>query len=138
MGPGVMAALEAASPRCSTETPASALVRQCWQYWASEMSSILLFSFFLLDLQCLFIISHIPPFPGGCSFPSEKATYKQTNVPPFLVEMCSTTLPLTSGFCKVTRLEMPTRESHKLLVLQVGTQELQLDTTWDDVVVVGF
>lgn len=99
---GMMAALEAAIPRWRTETPASALIRPCRQYWSSEMSSILLFSFMLLDFQCLFIINHIPPFPGGCSFPPEKATYKQTNVPPFLVEMPSTTLPLTSGFCKVT------------------------------------
>ena len=102
VGPGMMAALEAAPPRYSTETPASALIRQCRQYWSSEMSSILLFSFLLLDFQYVFIINHIPPFPGGCSFPSEKATYKQTNVPPFLVEMPSTALPLTSGFCKVT------------------------------------
>lgn len=102
VGPGMMAALETAPPRYSTETPASALIRQWRQYWSSEMSSILLFSFLLLDFQCVFIINHIPPFPGGCSFPSEKAIYKQTSVPPFLVEMPSTTLPLTSGFCKVT------------------------------------
>ena len=81
MGPGVMAALEAASPRCSTETPASALVRQCWQYWASEMSSILLFSFFLLDLQCLSSVIYLL-FLEAAHFPLRKQpTSKQTSHP---------------------------------------------------------